>query len=58
MPESMKLIDAAVAGQIFSSGWSVIAANFAGVAVLIGAVFGLKKLAKIINGGLNGKVRA
>lgn len=54
----MKLIDAAVAGQIFSSGWSVIAANFAGVAVLIGAVFGLKKLAKIINGGLNGKVRA
>ena len=51
------LLTAEVAGNIFTSMWSVVSANFAGVAVLLGSVAGLMIAAKLINGARKGKVR-
>ena len=51
------LLTPEVAGNIFTSMWSVISANFAGVAVLLGSVAGLMLAAKLINGAKKGKVR-
>lgn len=57
MPSELTLLDASVAGSIFTSMWNVVSANFAGVAVLLGAVAGLAIAAKLINGAKKGKVR-
>lgn len=57
MPTDYTLLDATVAGSIFTNMWSVITDNFAGVAVLLGAVAGLAIAAKLINGAKKGRVR-
>jgi len=57
MPADTTLLDATTAGQIFSSMWGVVSDNFAGVAILLGAVAGLVISAKLINGAKKGKVR-
>jgi len=46
-----------VAQNIFDGMYSVVSANFAGVAVLLGAVAGLGILAALINGARKGKVK-
>ena len=51
------LLTPEVAGNIFTSMWGVVSANFAGVAVLLGSVAGLMIAAKLINGAKKGKVR-
>lgn len=57
MPTDFTLLDATTAGSIFSNMWSVVSDNFAGVAILLGAVAGLVIAAKLINGAKKGKVR-
>jgi len=57
MPTDYILLDATTAGSIFSNMWSVVSDNFAGVAILLGAVAGLVIAAKLINGAKKGKVR-
>lgn len=57
MPVDYTLLDATTAGAIFSNMWSVVSDNFAGVAILLGAVAGLVIAAKLINGAKKGKVR-
>lgn len=57
MPTDYTLLDATTAGSIFSNMWSVVSDNFAGVAILLGAVAGLVIAAKLINGAKKGKVR-
>lgn len=54
---STALLTPEVAGSIFKSMWDVVAANFAGVAVLLGSVAGLMVAAKLINGARKGRVR-
>lgn len=57
MPDSTTLLDASVAGQIFSTMWGVLADNFAGVAILLGAIIGMKIFARLTNGAAkSGKV--
>lgn len=41
MPESLVFFDATTAGAVFKSAWGVISSNFAGVAILLGAMIGL-----------------
>lgn len=57
MPTDYTLLDAATAGSVFSNMWAVVTDNFAGVAILLGAVAGLAIAAKLINGAKKGKVR-
>lgn len=57
MPTDYTLLDAATAGAVFSNMWAVVTDNFAGVAILLGAVAGLVIAAKLINGAKKGKVR-
>jgi len=57
MPTDYTLLDATTAGAIFTNMWSVVSDNFAGVAILLGAVAGLVIAAKLINGAKKGKVR-
>ena len=57
MPTDFTLLDAATAGAIFTNMWNVVTDNFAGVAILLGAVAGLVIAAKLINGAKKGKVR-
>lgn len=57
MPTDKTLLDISTANSIFSNVWSVVEANFAGVAVLLGAMVGLTIAAKLINGAKKGKVR-
>lgn len=57
MPTDLGIFDAALAGQIFTGMWGVIAASIVGVGVLLGATIGLKKLSKMINGAANGKAK-
>lgn len=57
MPADTTLLDATTAGSIFTSMWGVVTDNFAGVAVLLGAVVGLSIAAKLINGAKKGKVK-
>lgn len=57
MPVDYTLLDATTAGTIFSNMWNVVTDNFAGVAILLGAVAGLVIAAKLINGAKKGKVR-
>lgn len=57
MPTDFELLTAGIAGQIFSNMFSVITDNFAGVAVLLGAIAGLGILAAAINGARKGKLR-
>lgn len=57
MPTDFELINAATAGAIFTNMWSVVTDNFAGVAVLLGAVAGLSLAARLINGAKKGKVK-
>lgn len=57
MPADYTLLDATTAGAIFSNMWNVVTDNFAGVAILLGAVAGLVIAAKLINGAKKGKVR-
>jgi len=57
MPTDLTLLDATTAGSIFSNMWGVVSDNFAGVAILLGAVAGLVIAAKLINGAKKGKVR-
>lgn len=54
---STALLTPEVAGSIFKSMWDVVAANFSGVAVLLGSVAGLMVAAKLINGARKGRVR-
>lgn len=57
MPTDYTLLNASTAGAIFSNMWNVVTDNFAGVAILLGAVAGLVIAAKLINGAKKGKVR-
>lgn len=57
MPTDFTLLDTATAGSIFSNMFSVVTDNFAGVAILLGAMAGLGIAAKLINGAKKGKVR-
>lgn len=51
------LFTPAIAKDIFDTMYSVVSANFAGVAILLGAVAGLGILASLINGARKGKVK-
>ena len=57
MPTDFTLLDAATAGSIFSNMWGVITDNFAGVAILLGAIAGVGIAAKLINGAKKGRVK-
>lgn len=57
MPTDYTLIDATIAGDIFTTMFSVVTDNFAGVAVLLGAIAGLGLAARLINGAKKGKVK-
>lgn len=51
------LLDSTTATSIFTSAFGFISANFAGVAVLLGLILGLKFGARLINGARHGKVK-
>lgn len=57
MPTDFTLLDAATAGAVFTNMWGVVTDNFAGVAILLGAVAGLGVAARLINGAKKGKVK-
>lgn len=57
MPADTTLLDATVAGSIFTNMFSVVTDNFAGVAILLGAVAGLGLAAAMINGARKGKLK-
>lgn len=57
MPESLVFFDATTAGAVFKSAWGVISANFAGIAVVLGAFIGLGIAGRAINSAVKGKVR-
>ncbi|TWP26978.1 hypothetical protein EUA60_01410 [TM7 phylum sp. oral taxon 346] len=57
MPESLVFFDATTAGAVFKSAWGVISSNFAGVAILLGAMIGLGIAGRAINAAVRGKVR-
>ncbi|WP_243812496.1 hypothetical protein LRM48_001300 [Candidatus Nanosynbacter sp. TM7-008] len=57
MPENMTFFDAATAGSVFKTAWGVISSNFAGIAVLLGAMIGLAIAGRAINSAVRGKVK-